>query len=155
VRRYGELIEYLLHKDPSIHAIQMDFEGKNILLYSLGKVVLPQSEPAEVVPHICKGPAEAQHWWRLSNNEQQIKGKRCNCCEEEKEEDHEMGEKGEKEELKRRGARGAHPQVMKKKEKRVNAALGRGGPGEMKNRPVEKEEFFDGLSSIMTGEALT
>lgn len=36
MKRYGELIEYLLNKSPDIHALQMDFEGKNIMLYYLG-----------------------------------------------------------------------------------------------------------------------
>jgi hypothetical protein len=70
VRRYGELIEYLLRKDPSIKALEMDFEGKNILLYSLGGLV-PLRDPAERVPHICKGPATSEHWWRLSRSDQQ------------------------------------------------------------------------------------
>jgi hypothetical protein len=37
VKRYGELIEYLLNKSPDIHPVQMDFEGKNIMLYYLGR----------------------------------------------------------------------------------------------------------------------
>jgi hypothetical protein len=36
VKRYGELIEFLLEKSPEIHPLQMDFEGKNIMLYYLG-----------------------------------------------------------------------------------------------------------------------
>lgn len=78
MRRYGEFIEYLLRKDPNIKAVEMDFEGKNILLYSLGGLQ-PLRDPAEVVPHICRGPATSEHWWRLSQNDQQIKP-RSRCC---------------------------------------------------------------------------
>lgn len=79
VRRYGELIEYLLRKDSSIKALEMDFEGKNIMLYSLGNCI-PLRDPTEVIPHICKGTAQSEHWWRLSNNEN-TKTSRCHCQE--------------------------------------------------------------------------
>lgn len=97
----------------------MDFEGKNILLYSLGSIE-PQSEPTEVIPHICQGSAEPQHWWKLSNNEQ-IKGRRCGCGE-----DHED------------------------KKKREQGARERKSERKTVSRPMRREEFLDGLSEIMT-----
>ena len=40
VKSYGDFIEYLLRKSPEIHALQMDFEGKNIMLYFLGDTLI-------------------------------------------------------------------------------------------------------------------
>lgn len=44
VREYGDFIEYLLGKSAEVRVVEMDFEGKNILLYYLGACV-PLSPP--------------------------------------------------------------------------------------------------------------
>ncbi len=38
VRTYEELIAYLLSKDSAIKSLEMNFEGKNILLYHMGEL---------------------------------------------------------------------------------------------------------------------
>jgi hypothetical protein len=76
VREYAELIEYLLEKDPRINALELDFEGKNILLYFLADRV-PLNDPASVIPQISKGIATKEKWWALSR---QTKSRRCKCC---------------------------------------------------------------------------
>jgi hypothetical protein len=67
VKRYGELIEYLLNKSPEIHPLQMDFEGKNIMLYYLGDRA-PLSDPEQPLSHVCKGVASPEMWWELSSS---------------------------------------------------------------------------------------
>jgi hypothetical protein len=68
VRVYGELIEYLLEKHPAIRSLEMDFDGKNVLLYFLGGVD-PLANPEESIPNICKGEASASVWWQLSKQQ--------------------------------------------------------------------------------------
>lgn len=68
-----------MQKDSSIQALEMDFEGKNIMLYSLGNYI-PLNNPNEPIPHICKGIATSEHWWRLSNHEQSKRSGKCNEC---------------------------------------------------------------------------
>ncbi len=63
VKKYSELIEYLMAKDPGIKALQLDFEGKNILLYHLAD--LSDSilrDPAMIKHLVCKGPATREIW---------------------------------------------------------------------------------------------
>lgn len=67
VKSYGELIEYLLNKSQDIHPLQMDFEGKNIMLYYLGGRA-PLSDPQQALTHVCKGVATPEMWWELSNS---------------------------------------------------------------------------------------
>lgn len=115
VRKYGELIEYLLAKlsvcvlcastPPSVDqnlnrqaaaplsssnpgwtegtgmiqslesppnlaqfgVVEMDFEGKNLLIfYTAGRPLL--SDPYAAQTHISRGPARAEQWWALSDN---------------------------------------------------------------------------------------
>ena len=81
VRKYGELIEYLMSKDANIHAIEMDFEGKNVLLYHLGYITrssqdcststmmtVPLRDLELKVDLLCRGrgPTGPDHWWNLS-----------------------------------------------------------------------------------------
>jgi hypothetical protein len=74
VKSYGELIEYLLNKSPDIHALQMDFEGKNIMLYYLGDRD-PLSDPEQSLSHVCKGKATPDMWWELSSSVKKGKNK--------------------------------------------------------------------------------
>jgi len=67
VRSYGEFIEYLLAKDPRIGAVEMDFDGKNVMLYFLADVA-PLTPPGAVAAHICRGPATPASWWKLSTS---------------------------------------------------------------------------------------
>lgn len=69
MKSYGEFVEYLLRKDPGIIPLQMDFEGKNILLYHMGGRE-PLGDPALAMPHICKGSAVSEMWWALSSNQE-------------------------------------------------------------------------------------
>lgn len=67
VSDYGSFIEYLMHKSSQIEALELDFEGKNVLLYFLaGRPVL--SAPETQRHHIVKGVASAEHWRALSLN---------------------------------------------------------------------------------------
>jgi len=65
VRVYGELIEYLMEKDPGIRALSMDFDGKNVLLYHLGQES-PINDPELPATNICSSVATPDVWWRLS-----------------------------------------------------------------------------------------
>lgn len=67
VKSYGDFIEYLLRKSPEIHALQMDFEGKNIMLYFLGDRE-PLADPCQAKTHVCKGIATPEMWWKLSSS---------------------------------------------------------------------------------------
>lgn len=68
VRVYGELVEYLLEKHPAIRALEMDFDGKNVLLYYLAGID-PLVNPEEPIENISKGAATAAIWWRLSKQQ--------------------------------------------------------------------------------------
>ena len=63
VRLYGDLIEYLLDKHEDIHALEMDFEGKNVMLYYLAGQI-PLNDPNEVIAHLSKGPIDFSSWRR-------------------------------------------------------------------------------------------
>lgn len=94
VRKYGELVEYLLGKlsvcvlcsDPAASStstdtsscdyippslaqfgiVEMDFEGKNLLIfYTAGRPLL--ADPYAVQAHVSRGPAQLKHWWALSD----------------------------------------------------------------------------------------
>jgi len=67
VKVYGDLIEYILEMDSEISALEMDFEGKNVMLYYLGAAA-PLADPMEPIAHISRGVATAETWWRLSKN---------------------------------------------------------------------------------------
>jgi hypothetical protein len=55
VSRFEDFIEYLMMKDAGkIHAIRLDFDGKNIMLFHLGGRQ-PLADPFEVVPHRSLG----------------------------------------------------------------------------------------------------
>jgi hypothetical protein len=47
-------------------AIEMDFEGKNVMIYYLGDRT-PLQDVYTPVPHMVRGPAGPQHWWKLSD----------------------------------------------------------------------------------------
>jgi len=67
VRAYGEFIDYLLAKDTGIKAVELDFEGKNILLYHLGRGgVIPLVDPQKKRHTIVKGPCDEKVWWAMS-----------------------------------------------------------------------------------------
>ncbi len=83
VTHYGDLIEYLLglardqggnssRSSSVIQAVRLDFEGKNILLYSLGSSGHYEGEfeapPDTPQRHVVRGPALSEHWWELSAN---------------------------------------------------------------------------------------
>jgi hypothetical protein len=95
VKKYAELIEYLMSKDKDIKALEMDFEGKNILLYHLGvephlravhqqEYIIPLRDPSITRDLMCRGPATPEMWWGLSAKIP--KHRRCKDCEEEEEE---------------------------------------------------------------------
>ncbi len=70
VTSYGELIEYLMAKSPHIRAVEMDFEGKNIMLYYLGE---RENHTAGIPldsyhPQIVRGVVVPDMWWALSTN---------------------------------------------------------------------------------------
>ena len=75
VRCYGEFIEFLLAKDPNIQTAELDFEGKNILLYHLGGRV-PLKAPEEAELHVVRGPSDQTHWWSLSTRKKEDKSSR-------------------------------------------------------------------------------
>ena len=92
VRKYGELIEYLLAKDKGIKALEMDFEGKNVLLYHLGNSTinstcgiqnyellqqLPLRDPGLKKDLMCRGEAVPAVWWKLSSSS--AAGRSCQC----------------------------------------------------------------------------
>lgn len=87
VKKYAELIEFLMAKDPSIRALEMDFEGKNILLYYLGgdqhmlkdenlKYGVPLRDPSERKDLMCRGEAGPEQWWGLSSTKHPL---HCRC----------------------------------------------------------------------------
>ena len=45
--------------------VEMDFEGKNLLIYYLGDHQ-PLTNPSTAIEHIVRGPAQSQHWWKLT-----------------------------------------------------------------------------------------
>ncbi len=61
VRTYPELIEYLLTKSNQIHAVELDFDGRNVLLYSLGNVI-QKADPIENEPKVTRGLATTEIW---------------------------------------------------------------------------------------------
>lgn len=74
-----------MSKNSDIHALEMDFEGKNVLLYHLGDPTklslsgkgefnLPLREPSLCKDLMCRGAATPETWWNLSSSE----GK-CRC----------------------------------------------------------------------------
>lgn len=76
ITSYGDFIEYLMAKSPLIHAVEMDFEGKNVLLYYCGDVVpmcdRPDTskeypQPSAYQPQIVRRIATPEVWWKLSN----------------------------------------------------------------------------------------
>ena len=85
MRQYGDFIEYLMAKGEGgiIRAVEMDFEGKNVMLYYLGDGggvgggVTPKSVPEAFRRHVVRGPATAATWWALSGNN--ADNGRC-CC---------------------------------------------------------------------------
>ena len=50
VSDYADLVEYLLSKSPAVRAVELDFEGKNVLLYHLGQCT-PLCDPGSVRSH--------------------------------------------------------------------------------------------------------
>jgi hypothetical protein len=67
VKSYSQLIEYLMNKHERIRAVELDFDGRNILLYylplsleSVGE--LPLVDPALPVAKIVRGVATAEIW---------------------------------------------------------------------------------------------
>jgi hypothetical protein len=81
VKKYGELVEYLLdtlsqclpcsdaagqNVYPRFGVVEMDFEGKNLLVYYLGDRT-PLSDPFKPELHVVRGQAQARHWEALSN----------------------------------------------------------------------------------------
>ena len=73
VKLYGEFIEYLLDIDRErIKAVELDFDGKNVLLYSLGPCVA-LVDPATEQHHVVKGAANGkEHWWKMSENKKVV-----------------------------------------------------------------------------------
>jgi hypothetical protein len=57
VKTYEEFISYLCRKNEKIEAVEMDFGGRNILLYYLADI-RPLSNPEEAIPRIVRGPAK-------------------------------------------------------------------------------------------------
>jgi hypothetical protein len=57
VRTYEDLVEHLMSLHPDIRALEMDFEGKNVLLYWLADRV-PLGDPVEPTPLMVKGARE-------------------------------------------------------------------------------------------------
>jgi hypothetical protein len=91
VKKYGELIEYLMAKHEDIKALEMDFEGKNVLLYYLGDgreridangepFQIPRRDPGLKKDLMCRGKATKETWWNLSSS-----STRCRCTEPEEE----------------------------------------------------------------------
>eukprot|EP01038_Epipyxis_sp_PR26KG_P009435 gene9435-12714_t len=62
VKVYKDFIDYLIAKSDSIKAVQMDFEGRNILLYSIPSYVPIGIQPDTIMPLICKGIANYENW---------------------------------------------------------------------------------------------
>ena len=54
-----------MSKDKDIKAVEMDFEGKNILLYHMCGMT-PLSPPEQPLQHVARGVATAEKWWALS-----------------------------------------------------------------------------------------
>jgi len=52
-------------KHPEIKAVELDFEGKNILLYFLAGRA-PLCDPVAPLSQTVRGPAQRKHWWLLS-----------------------------------------------------------------------------------------
>ena len=84
VKEFGHFIEYLMSLDieKKIAAAQLDFDGKNILLYYLADRV-PEMDPTMAEVHVCRGSADSAVWWSISRQAR----KTCRCrgtvCEEE------------------------------------------------------------------------
>jgi hypothetical protein len=135
VKSYGEFVEYLLRKDPGIVPLQMDFEGKNILLYHLGGR-LPLADPAQVMPHICQGVAMPEMWWALSSNQGVEGGTRCAGC-------------GRKEGT-------TSTSTSRRKERRKNgdrsspAAVAEGGRNDSGRQRAVEERLLGGMKWLLT-----
>jgi hypothetical protein len=55
IKKYSDFIEYLLSKHSEIKILQLDFEGRNILLYFLAEFQpLKSVEELLLMPKICK-----------------------------------------------------------------------------------------------------
>lgn len=82
MRTYADLIEHLIRKNELLQAIEMDFEGKNILLYYPGvsrSMTLSatgsstafaeqmQRNPSTAVYKMTRGPATKEIWTAISN----------------------------------------------------------------------------------------
>jgi hypothetical protein len=55
IRSYDEFISYLMSLHSEIKGVELDFDGKNILLYYLGDVT-PLNDPTIAIPMITRGP---------------------------------------------------------------------------------------------------
>jgi len=70
VTSYSDLVQYLLSLSPNVHATQLDFEGKNVLVYFLPDSIQPLRDPNTKEPLICKGNDNImQHVYSLSKNQ--------------------------------------------------------------------------------------
>lgn len=87
MKKYAELIEYLMAKDANINALEMDFEGKNIMLYHLGtdrdslskrQYTIPLRDPSLPAELMCRGVATPEHWWNLSQTALRRQRGACN-----------------------------------------------------------------------------
>lgn len=55
IRTYNEFITYLMSLHSDIKGVELDFDGKNILLYFLGDIT-PLNDPTVAIPMIARGP---------------------------------------------------------------------------------------------------
>ena len=70
VKSYSDLIEYLLTKSPHIHAVQLDFDGRNVLLHYAPPPTVGADEatvrflvsPAEPEMKVVRGVATKELW---------------------------------------------------------------------------------------------
>ncbi len=66
MRSYAQLVEYLLAKHADIRAVELDFDGRNILLYYLPQDVTALVDPAEPLQKITRGVATAAIWRNIA-----------------------------------------------------------------------------------------
>ena len=67
---YADLVQYLLSLSPLVHATQLDFEGKNVLVYYLPESLQPLRDPDTKEALICKGSDNIMdHVYALSTNQ--------------------------------------------------------------------------------------
>jgi len=70
VTSYEDLVLYLLSLSPLVKATQLDFEGKNVLIYYLPDHLQPVRDPSTKEPLICKGDDDIiGHIHSLSKNQ--------------------------------------------------------------------------------------